>query len=188
MIQAKKIRSMMLAIAVLLIFGFAFTSCSNDDLPRGTNTISLNGTTSNVVQVARFLNLVSKGENNIIIDHFMFFISAGNAVTVCIPRNYMGMTLDLTKKWSINADNPTGISVWKLTDGNWKITYFSSPDENGKVRCTIKQGTMTVNASDDKVNVYAKGIGLYYESRWADPVEVPFEIRYSGPDSTPAPK
>lgn len=47
----------------------------------------------------------------------------------------------------------------------------------------VKEGTMTVTVSDGNVYIYAKGIGLQDDKNHpeADPVEIPFEVSYSGP-------
>lgn len=177
--NAKKIRSMMLAIAALLTFGFAFTSCSNDeDFPPATNTISFNGTTGNVRNVVRESGVAIGGGVTHYYEQFTVFINDNEGALVCIPTQHLGKTMDLTEKWGINGDIPTGLYLVF----NEEYAFFT-PDENGDFPGNIKEGTMTVTVSDGKVYIYAKGIGLQYDKNHpeADPVEMPFEVSYSGP-------
>ena len=178
--KAKKIRSMMLAIAALLTFGFAFTSCSNEeDFPPATNTVSFNGTTGNVRNVVRESGVgISDGVTHYY-EQFIVFINDNEGALVCIPTKHLGKTMDLTEKWGINGDIPTGLYL----AFNDKEYPFFSPDENGDFPGNIKEGTMTVTVRDGKVYIYAKGIGLQYDKNHpeADPVEMPFEVSYSGP-------
>ena len=177
---AKKIRSMMLAMAALLTFGFAFTSCSNDeDFPSATNTVSFNGTTGNVRNVVRESGTAFDGGTTNYYEIFYVFINDKEGAVVNIPTKHLGKTMDLTEKWGIDGDIPNGLYL----AFNDKEYAFFSPDENGDFPGNIKEGTMTVTVSDGKVYIYAKGIGLQYDKNHpeADPVEMPFEVSYSGP-------
>ena len=177
---AKKIRSMMLAMAALLTFGFAFTSCSNEeDFPPATNTVSFNGTTGNVRNVVRESGVTIGDGVTHYYEQFIVFINDNEGALVCIPTKHLGKTMDLTEKWGINGDIPTGLYL----AFNDKEYPFFSPDENGDFPGNIKEGTMTVTVRDGKVYIYAKGIGLQYDKNHpeADPVEMPFEVSYSGP-------
>ena len=182
---AKKIRSMMLAMAALLTFGFAFTSCSNDeDFPPATNTVTINGVTSDITEVTIVQDQIYKGGEPIDIEQFNCRISPVDVIAVSIPKELLGKTIDLTEKLSVSSEAPTGVIVYKDLGGDWEEKYFICPDEEGNIpEGLVKEGTMIVTASDGKVNIYAKGIGLQYDKNHpeADPVEMPFEVSYSGP-------
>lgn len=173
----------MLAMLALLAFSFTFTSCSKDeDQPDFTNTVNITGTNMNVTAVTRSTQTaIHDSETTYYLETFILYTSGEEGVAVYIPQQHLGKTMDLTKKWGIDGDLPAGI----YAAINGKGYAFFCPDENGDFDGNFKEGTMTVTADDSKVTIYAKGIGLYYETPESDPVEMPFEISYSGAYTIP---
>lgn len=174
---------MMLTMLALLAFSFAFTSCSGDeDQPSYTNTVNFTGTDFKITNVTRETEIaILDSETKYYLEAFLLYTSDQEGVVVYVPRQHMGKTLNLTKKWSIDGDVAAGI----YAAINGKKYAFFCPDEKGDIPGNIKEGTMTVTADDNKVSIYAKGIGLHYESPESDPVEMPFEISYSGAYTIP---
>lgn len=184
----KDLTKLMVLFVCALFMSINLTSCGDDD--NYSNSLTVNGKEFSVTKVIRVTvhDTGSQG-NDVSTDIFIFANKnyPDGFAQIVVPTEYLGKKLDLTKPWY--NEETMAVLYFNREDSSDPYVFYAG--DNIEDINNFKSGALSVTAKNGKVDIKAKGVGLYPPTTskvalkyimpdMSDWDQIPFEISYSG--------